>query len=95
MDIPTINGADMQTVVLLGTWLFIAIQFAKGKVWGDKWTAHISIATPVLLAWVPVWGSPKMNAYAQAMAIMFLIATGFWTVFKAASNKSTEPPQQG
>lgn len=95
MEIPTIEGANMQTVVLLGTWLFIAIQFAKGKVWADKWTSHISMAMPILLAPIAVWGSARVNAYAQAMAVMYLIAVGIWAFYKASPGKSNDTPPQG
>ena len=87
MGIPELERVNMLPVFLLGTWAFIAIQFAKGRVWGDRWTAHISIGAPFLMAWVPVWGDAKMNGYAQAMAVIFLIATGFWSVYKASAAK--------
>lgn len=87
MDLPTIDGANMQTILLLGAWLFVAVQSNKGRVWPDSWTGALVMALPILLAPIAVWGSPQVNAYAQAMAVMYLIGVGFWAVTKA-----TRPP---
>lgn len=80
--IPVVQGVDMQTVGLLALWVFVVVQFNKGKVWPNKWTAAITLGLPFLLAWVPVWGSPAINAYAQVVAIIFLGGSGFWAITK-------------
>jgi len=92
VDFPTIPNVDMQTVALLGLWLFVSIQFNKGKVWPDSWTGRVSLLAPIVLGWVPVWGSANLNAYAQVMAVLYLIATGYWAINKAGK---ANPPQQG
>jgi hypothetical protein len=74
---------DKETVGLLGFWLFTAIQFAKGKVWRESWTAGVSMLAPFGLAAVVVFGGPLANQYAQTTAILFLIASGTYAVTKA------------
>jgi hypothetical protein len=74
---------DRETIGLLGFWLFTAIQFAKGKVWRESWTAGVSLVAPFVLGAVVVFGGPLAHQYAQTTAILFLIASGTYAVTKA------------
>jgi hypothetical protein len=94
VGIPSIDGVNMQTVVFLGLWLFVALQFNKGKLWPSTWTGGISLAAPFLLAWVPVYGSVKLNAYVQVMAMLYLVGTGFWAINKAGKVEAGPAPEE-
>jgi|GEM_PF-5017466 len=88
MDLPTIGNIAPETLALLGFWLFTAIQFAKGKLWPDKWTALMSIVLPFALAAVVQFGNEMATQYVQLVAVLFLLATGTWAINKAGRGDS-------
>lgn len=87
MEFPTIANIKPEVLMLLGFWLFTAIQFTKGKVYPDKLTSYVSLVAPFLVAAVPVWGGENMNAYAQVVAELYLMGTGVWAINKAGKSE--------
>lgn len=75
---------SMDVLALLGLWLYVAIQFGKGKAWSDGWTIYLSLSLPFLLGAVVVFAPPQYVEYAQTTAKLFLYGIGFWAVNKAS-----------
>lgn len=79
---------SMDVLALLGLWLYVAIQFGKGKAWSEKLTIYLSLGLPFILGAVVVFAPPQFVEYAQATARLFLYGIGFWAVNKASNKES-------
>jgi small basic protein len=82
---------NLDTLALLGLWMFAAIQLGKGKAWADKWTIYLSLGVPFVLAALPVWGGANAKLYVEYMAKIFLYGTNVWAIGKVTQGANPTP----
>jgi hypothetical protein len=84
---------NLDTLALLGLWMYAAIQLGKGKAWADKWTIYLSLGILFVLAVVPIWGSDNAKSYVEAMAKIFMYGTNVWAIGKVTQANQTTDKQ--